>query len=129
MKEDREKFRTLLSEGELNADPENLSKDLDEDGLAISRLQLWLDIDKSGIENIDSPSILDTDSESGSESIHDSLETDRDYLNINQLSEYLGISTSTIYTMSSKGTIPRTKLGNRVIFNKDEIDKWLKGKE
>ena len=99
MKEDREEFRPLLSEGELNIDPENLSKDLDEDELAISRLQLWLDIDKSGIENIDSPSIPDTDSESDPGSIYESPETDRDYLNINQLSEYLGISTSTIYSM------------------------------
>ncbi|NQT57426.1 MAG: helix-turn-helix domain-containing protein [Bacteroidetes bacterium] len=124
--ENRRKFRTLLKDGELDADPENMQNDLDEDELAISRLQLWLDIDQSGIENSDMSSVSDTDSESNSESVSEPQERDRDYMNVDQLSDYLGISASAIYTMSSKGTIPRTKLGNRVIFNKDEIDKWLR---
>ncbi len=73
--------------------------------------------------------VSDTNNENEVESVPAYQGRNRDYMNIKQLSEYLGIAISTIYSMSSKGTIPRTKLGNRVIFNKDEIDKWLKGKE
>jgi excisionase family DNA binding protein len=124
--ENRKKFRTLLEDGELNADPENLQSDLDEDELAISRLRLWLDIDKSGIENSGASSVSDTESKNNSERVSKSQGEKRDYMNVDQLSEYLGIFTSAIYSMSSKGTIPRTKLGNRVIFNKDEINKWLR---
>lgn len=47
------------------------------------------------------------------------------YMNVQQLSEYLKISKSNIYKRTTKGTIPLIKMNKRVIFDKEEIDKWM----
>jgi excisionase family DNA binding protein len=48
-------------------------------------------------------------------------------LNINELSEYLGIPKHTIYQWTSQQRIPFIKIG-RLRFDKEKIDKWLKEK-
>jgi excisionase family DNA binding protein len=47
------------------------------------------------------------------------------YMNVTQLSEYLKISKSNIYKRTTNGTIPLIKMNKRVIFDKEEIDKWM----
>lgn len=47
------------------------------------------------------------------------------YMNVKQLSEYLQISTSNIYKRTTNGSIPVIKMNKRVIFDKEEIDKWM----
>lgn len=47
------------------------------------------------------------------------------YMNVQQLSEYLKISKSNIYKRTTNGTIPLIKMNKRVIFDKEEIDKWM----
>lgn len=46
-------------------------------------------------------------------------------MNVKQLSEYLQISTSNIYKRTTNGSIPVIKMNKRVIFDKEEIDKWM----
>jgi excisionase family DNA binding protein len=44
---------------------------------------------------------------------------------LNEVGEYLGIPRSSIYKMTSAGTIPHVKLGGRVRFRRKDIDRWL----
>lgn len=48
-------------------------------------------------------------------------------LNINELSQYLGIPKQTIYQWTSQQRIPFVKIG-RLRFDKERIDRWLKEK-
>jgi excisionase family DNA binding protein len=47
------------------------------------------------------------------------------YLNLTEVAEYLRKSKSSIYKWCSDGQIPYIKSGKKLLFNKDEIDKWL----
>lgn len=47
---------------------------------------------------------------------------------VKQLSDYLQISTSTIYLMARSGKLPAAKVGGQWRFNKNEIDKSLNRK-
>lgn len=47
------------------------------------------------------------------------------YMNVNQLSEYLKISKSNIYKRTTNGSIPVIKMNKRVIFDREEIDRWM----
>lgn len=49
----------------------------------------------------------------------------RNFLDIKSLVEYLPLTKSTIYTMVNKGTIPYKKIGSKLIFDRDEIDRWV----
>ena len=46
-------------------------------------------------------------------------------LTVQQAAEYMGLKVPTIYNYTSKGTIPHRKKGKRLIFLKEELDKWL----
>lgn len=48
------------------------------------------------------------------------------YMDTNLLSKYILISRSKIYKMVSDDRIPFHKIDNRTIFDKDEIDRWVK---
>jgi excisionase family DNA binding protein len=50
-------------------------------------------------------------------------------LKIDELSEMIGISVSTIYTWVSEERIPVHKLGRAVRFDPVEIESWLKEKK
>ncbi|MBU1809086.1 MAG: helix-turn-helix domain-containing protein [Candidatus Omnitrophica bacterium] len=48
------------------------------------------------------------------------------YLSPQELSQYLGIATQTIYEWTSQKKIPFIKLGRLVKFDVAEIDAWMK---
>ncbi len=47
------------------------------------------------------------------------------WLTLEQIAEYLQMSTSSIYKMAQKGKIPAYKVGRQWRFRKEEIDKWI----
>lgn len=47
-------------------------------------------------------------------------------LNINELSEYIGLSTNTIYSWVSQRRIPYVKCGRLTKFDIQRIDEWIK---
>jgi excisionase family DNA binding protein len=51
------------------------------------------------------------------------------YIDIEELSELLHISTSTINRWVKKGTVPTYKVGSRRLFDKKEILEWMKEKK
>ena len=48
------------------------------------------------------------------------------WLTLEQIAEYLQMSTSSIYKMAQKGKIPAYKVGRQWRFRKEEIDAWIK---
>jgi excisionase family DNA binding protein len=48
------------------------------------------------------------------------------HMNVKELSDYTGLSTSTIGHKALKGVIPSVKIDGRRIYIKAEIDEWLK---
>lgn len=51
-----------------------------------------------------------------------------DLMTVNQLSGYLKLSKSYIYTLTSTKRIPHIKLHGKVLFDKNDIKEWLKTK-
>ena len=51
--------------------------------------------------------------------------TNRRYVNINEVSEYMSIPVKSLYELASQGRIPSIKLGRRVLFDLDDIDKMM----
>lgn len=49
----------------------------------------------------------------------------REVMDIRQASEYLGISSDTLYRYASDGFIPAFKLGNRWRFKRSLLDAWM----
>jgi len=47
-------------------------------------------------------------------------------LKIEEVSERLGYSRSTIYYKTSRNEIPYYKVGNRLFFDAEEIEHWIK---
>ncbi len=47
-------------------------------------------------------------------------------ININELSEYIGLSSSTIYSWVSQRRIPFVKCGRLTKFDLERIDDWIK---
>ncbi len=52
----------------------------------------------------------------------------REVMNLRQASQYLGVSTDTLYRYLSEGQIPAFKLGNRWKFKKTILDRWMETK-
>jgi len=51
------------------------------------------------------------------------------YMNVTELSKLLKMSTSHIYSLTSTKKIPHIKLlGKKILFEKSEINNWLKSK-
>lgn len=46
-------------------------------------------------------------------------------LTVNELAILLGVSSTTIYTMTRKGEIPYARLRGKIIFHKPTIENWL----
>lgn len=52
-----------------------------------------------------------------------------DYLTVEELSDMIKLSKSHIYTLTSNKKIPHIKLlGKKVLFDKNQIQKWLESK-
>jgi excisionase family DNA binding protein len=47
------------------------------------------------------------------------------YINLKEVAEYLRKSKSSIYKWCRDGQIPYIKSGKNLLFNRDDIDKWL----
>ena len=47
-------------------------------------------------------------------------------LKIKEVSERTGLSVHTLYKMVSQHRVPYVKLGGALLFNPDELDKWIK---
>ncbi|MDR3071728.1 MAG: helix-turn-helix domain-containing protein [Endomicrobium sp.] len=54
--------------------------------------------------------------------------SNKQIMDIKQLSEYLGIGKSKIYSLIRMKKIPASKIGRQYRFSKDVIDCWLKDK-
>ncbi len=51
--------------------------------------------------------------------------TNRRYVNINEVSKYTSIPVKSLYELASQGRIPSIKLGKRVLFDLQDIDKMM----
>ena len=51
----------------------------------------------------------------------------KEYMVIEELSEYLGIKKSTLYAKVASKQIPHYKIDRLVRFKKTEIDRWMEG--
>ena len=47
--------------------------------------------------------------------------TNRRYVNINEVSEYMSIPVKSLYELASQGRIPSVKYGRRVLFDLQDI--------
>ncbi len=50
---------------------------------------------------------------------------EKNYLNINELADYIQESKSSIYKKTYKNRIPFIKTGKKLLFQKDAVDRWL----
>jgi len=51
----------------------------------------------------------------------------KEFLNIQALSQFLGIKVSTLYAMVEERKVPYYRIGRLIRFKKSEIDLWLEG--
>jgi excisionase family DNA binding protein len=51
------------------------------------------------------------------------------YLTVNQLSNYLNRSSGAVRNLVLRRAIPYRKAGGRLIFDKEEIDAWIKNSQ
>ena len=49
----------------------------------------------------------------------------KEFLNINELSDYLNMRKSTLYSMVENKEIPFFRFGRLIRFKKEEIDMWI----
>lgn len=54
---------------------------------------------------------------------------DKKVYNTEELSKYLSISISTIRKLKRSNRIPYLRIGNKLLFQKESIDKWLNNLE
>jgi len=47
------------------------------------------------------------------------------FLDVQELTEYIHMSSSYVYKMVSKQLIPHIKLGTRTLFERNQIDNWM----
>ena len=52
---------------------------------------------------------------------------DRKYLDINELSEYLGLKRSLLYSYVEAGEIPHYRVGRLLRFRLEDVDRWMDG--
>jgi len=55
--------------------------------------------------------------------------TNRRYVNINEVSKYTSLPVKSLYELASLGRIPSIKLGSRVLFDLQDIDKMMESKK
>lgn len=53
------------------------------------------------------------------------LKPQRDLVDLNEISEYLKLSKSQLYKLTSRSEIPYRKFGKRLFFSKKELDEWI----
>ena len=50
-------------------------------------------------------------------------------LNVDQVAELLGLGRNTVYDAANRGEIPHRRVGKRLIFSREAVMEWLKGRE
>ena len=58
--------------------------------------------------------------------IENSLFNSKSILNIDEVSDFTGISKSTIYKLTSSREIPHYKKAKHLVFDREEISDWIK---
>ena len=58
----------------------------------------------------------------------DNKKETKQVMDIKELSEYLGIGKSKIYSLIRQHKIPASRIGRQYRFSKDVVDSWLKEK-
>ncbi|MGH0430943.1 helix-turn-helix domain-containing protein [Bacillus hominis] len=53
----------------------------------------------------------------------------RQTLNVQEIANYIGVSRDLIYKMVRTNEIPFIRVGKRLLFRKESIDKWLLSQE
>ena len=111
-------------------DPVDIHSDLDEDALAIGRMNLWLEQERSGV-NLKPGYLDEADQEEVQVESHGETQealrySDKEYLSVEDLCAYLDVTKNTVYDWRKKGTIPFTKVGRHLRFSRKEIDRWLR---
>ena len=53
---------------------------------------------------------------------------ERKMMSVQEVSEFVGVSIPTIYDMVRMSEIPHRRIRSRIMFHKDTIDAWLRGK-
>lgn len=51
----------------------------------------------------------------------------RDIMNINEVAEYLQLSTKSIYRLLKRGELPAKKVLNKWRFSRERIKEWISG--
>ncbi len=54
-------------------------------------------------------------------------EMDDRWLSVDEISQYLGVSSDTVYRWIDKQGMPAHRMGRLWKFKKDEVDEWVKG--
>jgi excisionase family DNA binding protein len=49
----------------------------------------------------------------------------KEFLTIGELSEYLNLKRSNLYTMVENGELPHYRIGRLIRFKKDEVNQWM----
>ena len=49
----------------------------------------------------------------------------KEFLNVDDLSEYLSIKKSTVYSLAESGDLPCFKIGRLIRFRRDEVETWI----
>lgn len=49
----------------------------------------------------------------------------RSTLSVDEIAVYIGVSIDMIYKMTREKAIPHFRVGRRILFRKDAIDKWI----
>jgi excisionase family DNA binding protein len=57
------------------------------------------------------------------------VKREKPFLNLNEASDYLGLSKHSIYSYTSRGVIPHYKTGRKIYFSIEELNKWILNKE
>ncbi|RUS47672.1 helix-turn-helix domain-containing protein [Cohnella sp. AR92] len=48
-------------------------------------------------------------------------------ISVSEVAEMVGVSTGTIYTMARENQLPHVRVRGRILFYRDNIEKWLRG--
>jgi excisionase family DNA binding protein len=52
---------------------------------------------------------------------------DKGFLTVNEVSEYLSVKPSTLYSMVKNGQLPHYRIGRLIRFKREDVDRWMEG--
>ncbi|MFD6210204.1 helix-turn-helix domain-containing protein [Peribacillus frigoritolerans] len=54
---------------------------------------------------------------------------ERQTITVQETAAYLGISKDLVYAMAKAGELPAVKIGRRILFRKESLDRWMQAQE